>query len=466
MKKNTNKRKKNLWAGRFEEVPSDNMAFLNASINFDKKLYEADIEASVCHAEMLANQNIIKVKEYEQIKKGLLRIKKEIKNNKIIFKNELEDIHTHIEARLIEIIGATGKKLHTARSRNDQVATATKIWTREQCKEIDALLKKLQGSLLVKAKKHLKDIMPGFTHLQPAQPILLSHHLLAYVNMFGRDRENYFSLRRHNFSPLGSAALAGTTFNINRQETAHKLGFQGVMRNSLDAVSDRDFILDTLNLCSLIFIHLSRLSEEIILWSSTGFNFIILSDKYSTGSSIMPQKKNPDAAELIRGKSGRIIGNYVSLFNVMKGLPLAYSKDMQEDKESLFDSVETTKTCLQVMIGMIDSIKFIPENMRMMCSLGFLNATDMADWFVQELNIPFRDAHKLTGNIVKMAELKNLPLEKLSLKELKKYNSKISNKIYDALDIEKVISNKISEGGTSPSNVQREIILAEEKWLK
>ena len=466
MKKNTNKRKKNLWAGRFEEVPSDNMAFLNASINFDKKLYEADIEASVCHAEMLANQNIIKVKEYEQIKKGLLRIKKEIKNNKIIFKNELEDIHTHIEARLIEIIGATGKKLHTARSRNDQVATATKIWTREQCKEIDALLKKLQGSLLVKAKKHLNDIMPGFTHLQPAQPILLSHHLLAYVNMFGRDRENYFSLRRHNFSPLGSAALAGTTFNINRQETAHKLGFQGVMRNSLDAVSDRDFILDTLNLCSLIFIHLSRLSEEIILWSSTGFNFIILSDKYSTGSSIMPQKKNPDAAELIRGKSGRIIGNYVSLFNVMKGLPLAYSKDMQEDKESLFDSVETTKTCLQVMIGMIDSIKFIPENMRMMCSLGFLNATDMADWFVQELNIPFRDAHKLTGNIVKMAELKNLPLEKLSLKELKKYNSKISNKIYDALDIEKVISNKISEGGTSPSNVQREIILAEEKWLK
>ena len=371
------------------------MAFLNASINFDKKLYEADIEASVCHAEMLANQNIIKIQESEQIKKGLLQIKKEIKNNKITFKNELEDIHTHIEARLIEIIGSTGKKLHTARSRNDQVATATKIWTREQCKEIDALLKKLQSSLLVKAKKHLNDIMPGFTHLQPAQPILLSHHLLAYVNMFGRDRENYFSLKRHNFSPLGSAALAGTTFNINRQETANKLGFQGIMRNSLDAVSDRDFILDTLNLCSLIFIHLSRLSEEIILWSSTGFNFITLSDKYSTGSSIMPQKKNPDAAELIRGKSGRIIGNYVSLFNVMKGLPLAYSKDMQEDKEPLFDSVETTKTCLQAMIGMINSIKFMPENMRMMCSLGFLNATDMADWFVQELNIPFRDAHKL-----------------------------------------------------------------------
>ena len=442
------------------------MSILNASINFDKKLYEADIEASICHAEMLASQHIIKTKEYEEIKKGLLQVKKEIKNNKIIFKNELEDIHTHIETRLIEIIGSIGKKLHTARSRNDQVATATKIWARDQCKEIDGLLKTLQESFLNKAKKHIGDIMPGFTHLQPAQPILLSHHLLAYVNMFGRDRENYSSLRRHNFSPLGSAALAGTTFNINRQETANKLGFEGIMRNSLDAVSDRDFILDILNLCSLIFMHLSRLSEEIILWSSPGFNFIKLSDKYSTGSSIMPQKKNPDAAELIRGKSGRIIGNYVSVFNVMKGLPLAYSKDMQEDKEPLFDSLETTKICLLVMIGMIDSIKFIPENMRLMCSLGFLNATDMADWFVEELNLPFRDAHKLTGNIVKMAELKNLPLEKLSLKDLKKYHSKISKKIYAILDIESSIRNKTSEGGTSPLNVKREITLAEEKWLK
>ncbi len=466
MKKNINKRKKNLWAGRFSDIPSDHMAILNASINFDKKLYKADIEASICHAEMLASCNIIKTDEFLKIKKGLLQIRKEFDDNKIVFKSELEDIHTHIEARLIEIIGSTGKKLHTARSRNDQVATATKIWAREECKEIDSLLQKLQKSLLTKAKNHINDVMPGFTHLQPAQPILLSHHLLAYVNMFGRDRENYYTLQRHNYSPLGSAALAGTTFNINRQETANKLGFHGVMRNSLDAVSDRDFILDILNLCSLIFIHLSRLSEEIILWSSVGFNFITISDKYSTGSSIMPQKKNPDAAELIRGKSGRIIGNYVSLFNVMKGLPLAYSKDMQEDKEPLFDSVENTKICLLAMIGMIDSIKFIPENMKLMCSLGFLNATDMADWFVKELNMPFRDAHKLTGNIVKMAELKNLPLEKISLKELKKFNPKISNKIYDALDIEKTIKNKISEGGTSPSNVKREIKLAKEKWLK
>ncbi|MDC3024270.1 argininosuccinate lyase [Alphaproteobacteria bacterium] len=466
MKKKINKRKKNLWAGRFNDLPSEHMTILNASIDFDKKLYEADIEASIYHAEMLANQNIIKKKEFEKIKKGLSQVNKEIKNNKIIFKNELEDIHTHIEARLIELIGTTGKKLHTARSRNDQVATATKIWARKECKEIDILLRKLQQALLSKASKHVNDIMPGFTHLQPAQPISLAHHLLAYVNMFGRDRENYSSLGRHNFSPLGSAALAGTTFNINRKETASKLGFKGVMRNSLDAVSDRDFVLDILNLCSLIFIHLSRLSEEIILWSSPGFNFITLSEKYSTGSSIMPQKKNPDAAELIRGKSGRIIGNYVSIFNIMKALPLAYSKDMQEDKEPLFDGVETTKVCLHTMIGMIESIKFIPKNMKLMCSKGFLNATDMADWFVKELKMTFRDAHKLTGKIVKYAELKNLPLEKLSLKELKKYNSKISNKIYDVLDIENSVKNKISEGGTNPLSVNREIILAKEKWLK
>ena len=467
MKKKINKRKKNLWSGRFNEVPSNFMSALNASINFDKKLYNADIKASIYHAEMLANQNIIKKQEAEKIKKGLLKVSQEIKNNKMIFKNELEDIHTHIETRLIELIGSTAKKLHTARSRNDQVATATKIWAREECKTIDALLQKLQKSLLDKASKHINDIMPGFTHLQPAQPILLSHHLLAYVNMFGRDRQNYASLiSRHNFSPLGSAALAGTTFNINREETANLLGFQGIMRNSIDAVSDRDFVLDILNFCSLIFIHLSRLSEEIIIWSSPGFNFIFLSEKYSTGSSIMPQKKNPDAAELIRGKSGRILGNYVSLYNVMKGLPLAYSKDMQEDKEPLFDSIETTQLCLKAMNGMIETMKFIPENMKLMCSFGFLTATDMADWFVKELKMNFRDSHKLTGKIVKFAESKGMGLEKLSLKDLKKFNPKISKKLFDAIDLEKSVKNKISSGGTGPRNVQREIIIAKEKWLK
>ena len=467
MKKKINKRKKNLWAGRFSEKPSNSMSTLNASINFDKKLYEADIKASIYHAEMLANQNIIKKHEAEKIKSGLLKVRHEIKNNKMVFNNDLEDIHTHIEARLIELIGSTGKKLHTARSRNDQVATATKVWARDECRTIDILLKNLQKSLLDKATNHINDIMPGFTHLQPAQPILLPHHLLAYVNMFGRDRENCMSLiSRHNLSPLGSAALAGTTFDINREETASQLGFEGIMRNSLDAVSDRDFVLDILNLCSLIFIHLSRLSEEIIIWSSPGFNFVVLSDKYSTGSSIMPQKKNPDAAELIRGKSGRIIGNYVALYNLMKGLPLAYSKDMQEDKEPLFDSIETTKICLQAMKGIIETIEFVPENMRLMCSIGFLTATDMADWFVKELKMNFRDSHTLTGKIVKFAESKGLSLEKLSLKDLKNFNPKITKKLFDAIDLENSINNKISSGGTGPLYVQTEVELAKEKWLK
>ncbi len=467
MKNKINKRKKNLWAGRFSESPSDTMTDLNASINFDKKLYEADITASISHAEMLANQNIIKEEEATKIKEGLLKIKLEIKNNKIEFKNEFEDIHTHIESRLIELIGSVGKKLHTARSRNDQVATATKIWAREECKKINMLLKNIQSSLLNKASEHIGDIMPGFTHLQPAQPILLSHHLLAYVNMFGRDRENNKDLtNRHNLSPLGSAALAGTTFFINREETASKLGFKGIMRNSLDAVSDRDFVLDILNLCSLIFIHLSRLSEEIIIWSSPGFNFVTLSDKYSTGSSIMPQKKNPDSAELIRGKSGRVIGNYVTLYNVMKGLPLAYSKDMQEDKEPLFDSVETVKKCLLVMDEIIKTLEFNTANMRAMCSLGFLTATDMADWFVKELNMNFRDSHKLTGKIVLYAESNGLTLEKLSLKDLKKFNTKISNSLLDAINLNASIKGKVSSGGTGPSQVDREIKLAKEKWLK
>ncbi|MEC8100466.1 MAG: argininosuccinate lyase [Pseudomonadota bacterium] len=466
MKNKINKRKKNLWAGRFKDIPADNMTTLNASIKFDKKLYKADIQASIYHAEMLANQGIIKKNDAEKIKKGLLKVKKEIENNKMIFKNDLEDIHTHVENRLTQLIGPLGKSLHTARSRNDQVATATKIWSREECEKINILLKNLQRVLLEKAIIHKNDIMPGFTHLQPAQPILLSHHLLAYVNMFGRDRENNLSLERHNFSPLGSAALSGTTFNINRDETASALGFNGIMRNSLDAVSDRDFVLDILNLCSIIFIHLSRLAEEIILWSSPGFNFITLSDKYSTGSSIMPQKKNPDAAELIRGKSGRIIGNYVSLFNVMKGLPLAYSKDMQEDKEPLFDSVETTKSCLEVMTGMIESMIFNPKNMKAMCDLGFLTATDMADWFVKELKMKFRDAHNLTGKIVQFAESEGKSLEKLKLKDLKKFNTKINENLYYAIQLENSVNNKISAGGTNPTNVEKEILLARERWLK
>ena len=466
MKNKTNKRKKNLWAGRFNDTPSDIMSNLNASISFDKKLYDADIRASISHAEMLANQNIISPKEAKLIIEGLLKIKDEIKNNKMKFKNELEDIHTHIEARLIDLIGLAGKKLHTARSRNDQVATTTKIWAREECFFIDILLKNLQEALLNKATKHIYDIMPGFTHLQPAQPILLSHHLLAYVNMFGRDRENYKSLiERHNFSPLGSAALAGTTFNINREETSSKLGFKGIMRNSLDAVSDRDFVLDILNLCSHIFIHLSRLSEEIVIWSSAGFNFTVLSDKFSTGSSIMPQKKNPDAAELIRGKSGRIIGNYVALYNVMKALPLAYSKDMQEDKEPVFDAEKSLCISLMAMTGMIEDMTAHPEAMRQALRKGHPAATDLADYLVAELNIPFRNAHHITGALVALADEKGCGLDDLSLEELQSVEPQLTGAVQAILSIDHAVAARTSYGGTAPDQERARIAEARAQFL-
>jgi len=324
----------------------------------------------------------------------------------------------------------------------------------------------LQTSLLDKAEGNINNIMPGFTHLQAAQPITLAHHLLAYVNMFGRDRENLEALvERHNYSPLGSAALAGTTFNINRDETASKLGFTSPMSNSLDAVSDRDFVLDALNLCCSIFIHLSRLAEEIILWSSPGFGFVNLPDTFSTGSSIMPQKKNPDAAELIRGKSGRIIGNYVALFNVMKALPLAYSKDMQEDKEPLFDSIETTNNSLKIMAEMINDISFNPKKMLRMCNEGHITATDIADWLVQNLDYTFRDAYNLTGKIVSYASKKGKLLDKISINEFKKFEKNITNQIFKVLSPLNSMKSKSSFGGTSPESIKKSIQYAIKKYL-
>ena len=308
--------------------------------------------------------------------------------------------------------------------------------------------------------------MPGFTHLQVAQPITLAHHLLAYVNMFGRDRLNIHDLmKRHNYSPLGSAALAGTTFNINREQTASNLGFYAPMNNSLDAVSDRDFILDTLNLSCSIFIHLSRLAEEIILWSSSGFNFINLPEKFSTGSSIMPQKRNPDAAELIRAKSGRVLGNYVALFNVMKALPLAYSKDMQEDKEPLFDSIETTKTALKVMSGMIDEISFNQDNMLNFCNEGHITATDFADWLVENINLPFRDAHNITGKIVALADKRNKQIHELTIKDYKSIDKRINKEIFKKITLEASVNSRKSLGGTSTENIKKELVFAKEKWL-
>ena len=465
MKKKINKRKENLWAGRFQEKPSTTMVQINASIEYDKKLYRQDILASKAHATMLKNQKIITKLEADKILFGLEKVEKDIKNGKMRFQAELEDIHTHIESRLAEIIGSTAKKLHTARSRNDQVVTDLRLWIKEERDEIEQHLIRLQQVLLNKAEIHYCDFIPGFTHLQPAQPITLGHHLLAYVNMFGRDRENNKSLNRHHLSPLGAAALAGTSFDINRNETASRLGFNGLMNNSVDAVSDRDFILDTLNLCCSIFIHMSRLAEEIILWSSPGFNFVKLSDRYATGSSIMPQKKNPDAAELIRGKSGRVIGNYVALFNTLKALPLAYSKDMQEDKEPLFDSIKQTKICLIVLSEMLNTITFLTSNMKKMCEKGYLTATDIADWLVREEDFTFRDAHKVTGKIVALAESKKLQLSQLSLKELKKIEKKINKKVFDVMDLKFSVESRKSLGGTSTDNVKREVLLAKEKWL-
>ena len=465
MKKRILKNKKNLWSGRFKETPSSNMAKINASIEFDKMLYKQDVQASKAHTIMLMNQKILTKLESDKILKGLDRVENEIKKGKMKFLPELEDIHTHIETRLIEIIGPAAKKLHTARSRNDQVVTDLKLWVYEERILIDKKLQNIQKALIEKAEEHYKDFIPGFTHLQPAQPITLGHHLLAYVNMFGRDRESNKSLERHHLSPLGSAALAGTSFDINRNETASRLGFLGVMNNSVDAVSDRDFILDTLNLCCSIFIHMSRIAEEIILWSSPAFGFIRLSDKYSTGSSIMPQKRNPDAAELIRGKSGRVIGNYVALFNTLKALPLSYSKDMQEDKEPLFDSIKQTKICLEILTEMLFTASFLTNNMKIMCKKGFITATDIADWLVKEKGFTFRDAHNITGRIVVLAEEKKLELDKLTLKDLKRIEPKIDKRIFSVMSLISSIDSRKSLGGTSSGNVKREIILAKEKWL-
>ena len=466
MKKIVKKKVKNLWAGRFSDNPSDIMVEINASIHFDKKLYVQDITASKAHALMLSNNSIITMLEGKKIIEGLDKVKKEIDNGKMIFTPLLEDIHTHIEKRLIQLIGPVAKKLHTARSRNDQVVTSLKMWVREQNLKIDGLLAQLQKDLLNQAERHHDSLMPGFTHLQPAQPVTLGHHLLAYVSMFGRDRDNLKGLERHNKSPLGSAALAGTSFNINRDETASSLGFNGIMRNSLDAVSDRDFILDTLNLCCSIFMHMSRLSEEVILWSSPGFNFIDLPDSYSTGSSIMPQKKNPDAAELIRGKSGRILGNYVAIFNIIKALPLSYSKDMQEDKEPLFDSIENTIISIRVLSGMIKNIRFKTENMKKMTRQGFITATDLADWLVKELGFNFRDAHTITGKIVALAEKKNTVLNLLKIKDIKKIEPRINKSFYDVISVESSVNSRNSSGGTCPKEVKREIEFARDKWLK
>ena len=464
------KRKKSLkstiWGGRFEGETSDNLIKFNSSIDFDKNLYIQDIEGSIAHAEMLSKQKIILKKDFLEIKSGLLRIKKEIETNKFKFKIELEDIHMNIESRLIELIGESGKKLHTARSRNDQVVTDFKMWIRSDLDSVSELLRQLQEKLIIQAEDNYETLMPGYTHLQVAQPVTFGHHLLAYVEMFGRDRARIQDCKnRMNECPLGSAALAGTSYPIDRNFVAKKLNFSSPTRNSIDSVSSRDFAIEYLSVLCLIGVNLSRIAEELILWSSNGFNFIVINEEYTTGSSIMPQKRNPDAAELIRGKSNRLVGNLVNLTNLLKGLPLAYSKDLQEDKEPVFDSSENIKNCLLNMIGIIKSLKINKNKMLKALQKGFPTATDLADYLVTYLNIPFRDAHKITGKIILLAEKKDCSLDELLLEDLRSIEPKIDGNIMKSISISSSILKKSSFGGTSPRLVLKAISDAKRRYL-
>ena len=466
-KSKKNKQTSSIWGGRFIKDSSEIMKNINASIWFDNRLAFHDIVLSKEHSNMLYKQKIISHKENRMIQKGLKQIESEMINDQFYFSDELEDIHMHIEARLIELIGDTGKKLHTARSRNDQVATSFKMWVRDELDTLLILIKNLQASIIKQAEAHINTILPGFTHLQPAQPISLAHHLLAYVEMLGRDRTRLEDAKnRLNKSPLGAAALAGTSFPIDRFYTAKALGFDNPMENSIDAVSDRDFVLEILSNASIIMVHLSRLAEEVVIWSSPGFNFITLPDSFSTGSSIMPQKRNPDAAELIRGKTGRVSSAFNNVLTMLKGLPLAYSKDMQEDKEPFFDAIDNLKLCLSVSEGLIKEISFNVDEMKKMAELGYITATDIADWLVKECNIPFRDAHSITGRVVKYAEKNNLTLEEVSLNEFKKIDKRINNNILKVLTLKNSLESRNSYGGTAPKLVKKALKKAKIKWLK
>ncbi len=447
-----------MWGGRFATGPDAIMEEINASIDFDKRLYTQDIAGSKAHAKMLAEAGILTAKDRDAILSGLDKVREEIEHNKFNFSRELEDIHMNIEARLKEIIGEPAGRLHTARSRNDQVATDFRLYVRDALDMIIGQINTLQAALLIRAEEEAATVMPGFTHLQSAQPVTFGHHLLAYVEMLGRDAGRFADARkRMNENPLGSAALAGTSFPINRDYTSDMLGFDRPTANSLDAVSDRDFVLEALSAASLCAIHLSRFAEELVIWSSAQFRFVQLSDKFSTGSSIMPQKRNPDAAELIRAKIGRIVGALNALTLVMKGLPLAYSKDMQEDKEVAFDALDSMSLCLAAMTGMVGDLKVNRDAMKGAAGAGFSTATDIADWLVREANVPFRDAHHITGQVVAKAEQKNCALDGLTIEDLKAVDDRIDSRIFNVLSVEKSVASRTSYGGTSPKNVKTQV---------
>ena len=447
-----------MWGGRFAAGPDAIMEAINASIGFDQRLAAQDIAGSRAHAAMLAATGIITDNDSKSIREGLLTVLSEIEGGSFQFSTALEDIHMNVEARLKEIIGEPAGRLHTARSRNDQVATDFRLWVRDQCDAADAALDALMKALLGQAQAGADWVMPGFTHLQVAQPVTWGHHMLAYVEMFARDRDRFSDARRRmNTSPLGAAALAGTSFPIDREMTAQALGFDRPMANSLDAVSDRDFALEFLAAASICAMHLSRLAEELVIWSSAQFRFVKMSDKWSTGSSIMPQKRNPDAAELIRAKIGRIFGANVALMTVMKGLPLTYSKDMQEDKEQVFDAADNLMLALAAMAGMVADMQANVPALEAAAATGFSTATDLADWLVRELGLPFRDAHHVTGSLVALAEAKSCDLPELSLEDMQSVHQDITKAVFDVLGVKNSVASRTSFGGTAPANVRAQI---------
>ncbi|WP_018267022.1 argininosuccinate lyase [Methylosinus sp. LW4] len=452
-----------IWGGRFQSATDAILEAINVSIDFDKRLGPQDVRGSLAHVAMLAETGIISAEDAAAITRGLEQIRGEIEEERFTFSRALEDIHMNVESRLAELIGPAAGRLHTARSRNDQVATDFRLYVRDAIDDIDAQLADLQLALAEKALEEAGSVMPGFTHLQSAQPVTFGHHLLAYVEMLARDRGRFADARaRLNESPLGAAALAGTSFPIDREKTAKALGFARPTANSLDSVSDRDFVLETLSAMAISAMHLSRFAEEIVLWTTSQFAFVALSDKFTTGSSIMPQKRNPDAAELVRGKTGRIIGALQAMLIVMKGLPLAYSKDMQEDKEGTFDALDNFALCVAAMAGMIRDMSVDRPRMRKAAGAGYATATDLADWLVRALNLPFREAHHVTGRIVGIAAERNLGLEKLPLETMQEVEPRITEDVFSVLGVEKSVKSRVSYGGTAPENVRKQA----RRWLK
>ncbi|MDE0712103.1 MAG: argininosuccinate lyase [Rhodospirillales bacterium] len=450
-----------MWGGRFDSGPVELMRRINASHPFDRKLWQQDIRQSRAHAEMLKDRGLISASDHQAILDGLAQVETEIASGAFSWSDELEDIHMHVEHRLTEISGPAGKRLHTARSRNDQVATSMRLWVRDTLDQLDAGLRALQSALLDHADRHAGSVMPGFTHLQPAQPVTLGHHLLAYVEMLDRDRGRIRDARdRLNECPLGSAALAGTPFPIDREETAQALGFRQPMRNSIDAVSDRDFVLEVLSAAVIAAVHLSRLAEELVLWSTPAFGFVSLPDAFSTGSSIMPQKRNPDAAELVRGKTGRILGAFVAIATVLKALPLAYAKDLQEDKEPLFDAADALAVSVAALTGMIEALSFNTTAMRAMAEVGHPTATDLADWLVGQAEMPFRDAHAAAGRAVRLAEERSCRLDELSLADLQSVVPEANADVFNVLGIEASLGRRTSAGGAAPDLVRSAVAAA------